>query len=1035
LLIKLIVNPKNCTMKKFHLFFLLMGVFVMNVMGQQKTITGSITDASGTPIVNANILNKNNGISSSSGVDGKFSITASLGHVLEITGVGFKTKTVTIDNVIMSVSLQNDLKKQDEIIVTAFGVKKQKRSLGYATQEIGAKDLTKERSPNFVGALQGKIAGVNIAQSGGTPGAGASIILRGIRSLEPGSNNQPLIIVDGLPISNSTVSGNVLPSAGSNSPSSSEQFSFTNRGFDINPDDIESISILKGAGATALYGLDGANGVVVITTKRGAPGKLTVSYNASITADKVTKYPEIQTKYREGFNGRLRFNSDGSPLRFQTYGPPVTNDPTFTNFRDFFDIGMRYMNTLSVSTGSDKYTLFGSASALNHKGIVPGTKLDRYNFRINNNAKLTDRLSVSTSLNFITSNSVKPSSGDKGVMSALSFHTQTFDVNDYLNADGSMKVYSPGIIDNPKYVGIYSTLKERVFRAIGNIGISYVFNKWLKADYRLGVDYYGEDRVRVVPGPRFPNDPSTLDIAFGQGGYVNNEKILYNDLNSTFLLTGTHSFSKDWDGSLTLGHAAQSNKSDYTLARGEKFALPFFYDISNTSNLFGNAQVDRRRLVGAFADAKIAYKNALFFNVTGRNDFSSTLPVNNRSFFYPSFSVSYVFTELHNIQSKVLSYGKLRLSNSQVGKDAPIYSVGQYYTQAPGFPFGSTPGFIVQRVLNDPELKPERTFANEVGLELKFLDSRLGIDATYYVQNSKDQIIRVPIAVASGYDNYITNAGEIQNKGVELTATGIILKKKDIKWDVNLNWSKNTGKVKSIKDGIQEIVFYGGERIINKMVAGGSTGDLYGRVYKRAADGQLLIRADGFPEIDQTYVLVGNAFPDWIGNFGTSFSYKSLTLSTLLEYKQGGDVYDVSLRNRIRNGIDKNTENRYQQVVFNGVTSGGAKNTVAVQLDDAFYRNENFYNGATEVLLQDASWFRIRNIALSYDMGKKVLSKLKFVKSISVSAMLNNILISTPFSGYDPEGTSFGSGSNAFGFMGFNIPNTSNFTFGLNVNF
>jgi TonB-linked SusC/RagA family outer membrane protein len=1022
-------------MKKITLFLLLIALYCAQAMAQQKTITGFIANASGGAIPNANILNKNTGISAVSNAEGKFTINGATGNILEVTSIGFKRQIVNVDAASLQIKLEVDFKQADEVVVTAFGVKKQKRSLGYATQEINSKDLTKERSTNFVNALQGKVAGVNIAQSGGTPGAGASIIIRGLRSLEPGSNNQPLIIIDGLPMSNTTTSGNVLPSAGSNSPSSSEQFSFTNRGFDINPDDIESVSVLKGAGATALYGLDGANGVIVITTKRGTPGKLSMNLNSSITMDGVTKYPDVQKKYREGFNGRLRYNADGSPLRFQTFGPPVTNEPFYNNFKDFFDIGVRSMNTLSLSTGTDKYTFYASAGALNHKGIVPGTKLERYNFRINNTIKASDRLSFTSSLNMIASNSIKPSSGDKGVMSALSFHTPTFDVNDYLNADGSMKVYSPGIIDNPKYVGLKSTLKEKNFRTIGNIGVSYVFNKWLKADYKIGIDYYAEDRLRVVPGPRFAGDPTTLDIAAGQGGFVSNEKILYNDLNSTFLLTGSHTFNKDWDGSLTLGHALQNNKSDYSLARGEKFALPFFYDISNTANLFNAAQLDRRRLVGVFADAKIAYKNALFLNVTGRNDIVSTLPTKNNSFFYPAINVSYVFTELHDLQSKLLSYGKIRFSTAQVGKDAPIYSVGQYYTQAPGFPFGSVPGFIIQRNLNDPDLKPERTYGNEVGLELRLLKNKIGIDATYYVQRSEDQIIRVPVSATSGYDNYITNAGEIVNKGLEFSANAVVLQKKNFKWDVFANWFKNTGTVKSIRDDIKEIVFYGGERIVNKMVAGGSTGDLYGRVYKRAADGQLLIRPDGYPEIDQTYVKVGNAFPDWTSNFGTTVTFKSFTLSSQFEYKKGGSVYDVSLRNRIRNGIDKITENRYQQVTFNGVNAAGVKNAVPVQLDDAYYRNENFFNGATEVLLQDASWFRIRNIGLSYEMGKSILGKIKHIKSVSISAMVNNILLWTPFSGYDPEGTSFGSGSNAFGFMGFNIPNTSNVTFGLNVNF
>jgi outer membrane receptor protein involved in Fe transport len=343
---------------------------------------------------------------------------------------------------------------------------------------------------------------------------------------------------------------------------------------------------------------------------------------------------------------------------------------------------------------------------------------------------------------------------------------------------------------------------------------------------------------------------------------------------------------------------------------------------------------------------------------------------------------------------------------------------------------------VLDRELNDPALKPEKTTAYEAGLELKLLNNRLGIDISYYVQNSKDQIIRVPVSSPSGYDIYTTNAGEIQNKGVELILNGQILAKGPVRWSAVVNWSANQSDVKSIREGITEIIFSNSDgRVVNKLVAGGSAGDLYSRKFKRSADGQLLVTAAGLPEIDQTFVKAGNAFPDWIGSILNTVSYKDFSLSFLLEYRQGGDVYDVSLRNRIRNGIDITTENRYQQVIFNGVTAGGAKNTTPVYLDENYYRSENNYNGAAEVLLQDASWLRLRNVTLGYELGKKLLQKLKVVKSATVSIAANNFILWTPFRGYDPEGTSFGSGSNAFGFMGFNIPGTSNFTAGLNINF
>jgi TonB-linked SusC/RagA family outer membrane protein len=1012
--------------------------FCLLVQSQVRQISGKITSAAdNTPVKGATVTNKSTGKITTAAADGTFQIEAANGHNIEVTAIGFTRVTGKVRSAIFNAELQIEQKREEEVVVTAFGVKKQKKSLGYATQEISAKELNREKSTSFINGLQGKVAGVAINQSGGTPGAGASIIIRGIKSLDPNSNNQPLIIIDGLPVNNSTVAGNVLPSAGSNSIGSSEQFSFTNRGMDINPDDIESISILKGAGATALYGLEGANGVIVITTKKGAFGKLAISVNSSVSVDKVLKYPEIQTKYREGFNGRVRFNADGSPNRFQSFGPPVNGDPIYYNFRDFFDNGVRYTNSLSLSQAGDKYGLYASASATNHKGIVPGTKLDRYTVRINPSLKVNDRFSLTSSISFVNSHSIKPSSGDKGVMSALSFYTPTFDVNDYLNPDGSMKVFSPGIIDNPRYVGIKSTLDEKMFRFIGNMGLSYQLKKWLKLDYKFGGDFYSDDHVRIVPGPRFPGDPTVLDIAAGQGGFISTERISYKDINSNLFITATHNFNKNLEGSLMLGNAVQKSTTDYTLTRGEKFALPFFYDISNTSVLFSNASLTRRGLVGVFADAKLAWKNALFLNITGRNDWSSTLPAANRSFFYPGVSLSYVFTDLHsNIRNNILSYGKLRLSASQVGKDAAPYRNGPYFNATSGFPFGTIPGFVLDRELNDPALKPEKTTSYEAGLELKLLQNRLGIDVSYYIQNSKDQIIRVPVSSPSGYDVYTTNAGEIQNKGVELVLNGTILNKRKVRWNAAVNWSANQSNVKSIKQGITEIIFSNSDgRVVNKLVTGGSAGDLYSRKFKRAADGQLLINAAGLPEIDQTFVLAGNAFPDWVGSILNTVSYKDFSLSFLVEYRKGGDVYDVSLRNRIRNGIDITTENRYKQIVFNGVTAAGTKNAVPVYLDDAYYRSENNYNGAAEVLLQDASWLRLRNVSLGYELGKKLLQKTKAIKGASLSLSANNFILWTPFKGYDPEGTSFGSGSNAFGFMGFSIPGTSNFTVGLNLNF
>jgi TonB-linked SusC/RagA family outer membrane protein len=1028
------------------MLFLLCFSLPLLVWAQSRQLKGKINNINGEPLPSASIQVKGTNQGVTADANGNFTLSVDGPNaVLVISSAGFGSQEVPVgasDEYNIMLSATDGL---SEVVVTALGVRQEKKALGYSVQEINSRDLTKGRDNNLITGLQGKVAGVNITNSGGAPGAGASIIIRGITSLSPGQNNQPLFVVDGIPINNSTITGNVLPSAGSGSlylqagqtsQASGEQFSFSNRGSDINPEDIESVSILKGAGATALYGLQAANGVIIITTKKGSAGAAKINVSSSTGFDKVLKYPEIQRSYREGFGGRLRYNSDGSPLRFQSFGPPVgPDDHVYNNFRDFFQTGVKLMNTVNVSGGTEKATYYNSFSHFYQDGIVPGSDYKRYTFKLSGTANLSEKFSVFASANFITGGGTKPSAGDKGVMSDLSYFATTVDVNDYIYPDGSMKSYSPGIVDNPVYAARFSTLNDKVNRFIGNVGFTYNILPWLKLDYKLGGDYYTDSRTRIVPGPRFQGDPTTLDLALGVGGFITEDRITSKDITSNLFLTANKELNEDFNLTVLAGNSIQSTGSDAVNTRGERFAQPFFYDISNTANLYSSQAESKRNIVGVFGDVKLGYKNALFLNVTGRNDWSSTLPAASRSFFYPSASVSYVFSDLHNMSNDWFSYGKLRLSYANVGKDAPPYFNGPYYNSAANFPFDGIAGFVRSVEYSDPNLKPEKVKNLEAGAELRFFQNRLTLDLTYYKNNSVDLIIPVPISYVTGYAFYNTNAGEIRNQGVEALLSGKIVNSRAFSWDVSLNWSTNKSKVISIKEGINEIIFNNFERINNKLVVGGSAGDLWGRKYNRDAQGNLMIDANGFPNINQTFVKVGNAFPDWQSGLTNTFRYKGLSLSVLLEYRQGGDVHDVSMRNSIRNGVLKITENRYEQIVFKGVTADGRVNEKPVYLDDNYYRNENQFNGASEVVLQDASWLRLRNINLSYELPRSVLGNAKIIKGVTISAIGNNFILWTPFSGYDPEGSTFGSSSNSFGYMGYNIPLSSNFTFSLNVNF
>jgi len=1036
-------------------FMLFLWGIPAQVFSQTRVVSGKVINSSGEAIPLATVQQKGTSKFVAADGTGHFSISVSgESPVLVISSTGYQKIEVPVTAATSYDVTMKEAGTMNEVVVsTAFGIRQKKKALGYNVQEVGAAQLSQGRNNDFINALQGKVNNVNITSTGGAPGSGTDIVIRGISSLSPGANNQPLIVIDGVPVNNSTNVTSVIPSTGTNGnfAGSNDQFAFANRGLDINPADIESISVLKGAGATALYGLQASNGVLVITTKKGLAGKTSINVSSSVSADFLTKWPEIQTIYREGSNGRINVNYDGTlGSKFQTFGPVRTaNDPAFNNFKRAFNTGNRYDNSIALQGGNSKATYYSSFSALNQNGILDGTGFRRYTFKLAGTYQVSDRLSINGSASLISEKSNMPSAGDKGVMTALSYHTPTYDVRDYIYPDGSMKVYSPGNIDNPLYVAKYSQLVDNLFRFVGNMGLSYTIIPGLRFDYKIGADMYGDKRTRIVPGPRFVNDPTTLDIAIANGGFIVEERQNFRDVNSNAYLTWDHRLGDDLSLTVLAGNNIQVTQNDAVNVRGERFAQPGFYDLSNTTNLYSTRTTINRRYAGVFGSAKIGFREALYLELTGRNDWSSTLPSQNNSFFYPAASLSYVFTQLHKMDSRILNYGKLRLSYSQVGKDAPPYANGPYYKQTAGFPFlasngTSVPGFYLFGTTGDPNLKPEKQKSFEVGTELHFLNDRINLDLTYYNSKNEDQIIPVPVSYTGGLSTYYTNAGTIRNTGVEIEMNVTPVKAKDFTWNMIFNWSRNKSKVLAINKGITEILFYDELRISSKLVVGGSVGDLYGQPYQRNQDGRLLIADNpsatssyGLPQYSSSIVKVGNGLPDWVGTVNSSFTYKRWTLSGLLEYKAGGDMYDVTMRNSIRNGVLKITELRYKQVVFDGVkmSDGKTKNDIPVVLDrNNYYNAPAAFSNVADVLVQDASWLRLRNVSLSYALPSNWLVKTKAIKGASVGVTATNFILWTPYKGYDPQSTAYSSGYNVYGFTGSNIPNFSSIIFNLNIN-
>ena len=1036
----------------------LLGFFTsafLMLFAQTITVTGVVTDANNVPMPGVNIQVKGTTKGATTNFDGDYTINASSGDVLIFSYVGFKKIERTVSATVMNIKLEEDASSLDEVVVTAFGIKRETRELGYSVTQVKTEDVDLTGQTNALAALQGRVAGVQVTQTSGSSGGGVDILIRGITSVNPNRSNQPLIIIDGLALDNDTFSGNVLPSAGSNSPSSSEQFSFTNRAADINPEDIESFNVLKGAAATALYGVRAANGAIIITTKKGKIGKAKVNVMASTSFRNINTTPELQTKYREGLNGLPRalytpetatgFTKTGTSTPFQSWGPEYsadsaivggnTIDLTGDRFYDPYELFRTGVNTqvdFNISGASEKLDYYFSIGNDNEKGILPNTDYDKTTLRFKAGYKVSDKFNINTSIGYTNAGGKRGSGGDKSVFSSLSYYSGTFPINDYLNEDGTQRNYSNGTIDNPRYLLETSPLTDDVNRWIGNVTLNWVPKDWINVTYAAQVDNYSDMRNRFVA--------PDLDAGAAVGGFIVNQNINFIGLESNLLVTLDKRWSEDFGTSLTLGNQISDSKRDYSMIRGETLNVPGINDIANTINIFADKTVTQIRNVGVFGELKADYKNQLFLTITGRNDWASTLDKNNRSFFYPSVSLAYDMHELFVKDSDFFTFGKLRGSWAEVGKGPGFGETGSYFVKDGNFPFNGAGGYRANAVIGDDFIVPEKNKSLELGADFRFFNNRLRFDYAYYKTRVKNQIFTVGTSLSSGISGIVRNAGDFETSGHELLISYDIIKSEDFKWETIFNWSTNEGKVLSLPDDISELIFAdsGFAGVTSEIRDGDKMGELYGYTW-RYENGQRYIGADGLPRVNtDERIKIGNAFPDFIASINNMFKYKSLSFNFLLEWKKGGDLYDAGRRNAIRNGILQTTIVRDESIVMEGVMDDGSggyvKNTTPGLIDQNYYRDSNRYNRASEVLVQDASWVKLRNIGLSYNFGENALNALN-VDNLSISVSAHNILLWTPYDGYDPEGNQYSAGSNVYGFTGLGTPLSESYSFGIKLGF
>jgi TonB-linked SusC/RagA family outer membrane protein len=1018
----------------------------------QGSVSGTVTDnETGELLIGVNVVIPSLNTGDATDADGNYlleNIPAGE-YRIEARYVGFNTvrRTITVEDgteTIVNFEMSVATSELDELIVTAFGVERERRSLGYAIQDVSAEDIGRAGSNNLLNALQGQVSGVQINRGGGGAGQGSQIFIRGFTSLDPSADNQPLFVVDGVPIDNSTTE------------SAGRVRGMSNRAIDINPDDIESISVLKSAPATALYGVRAANGAVIITTKRGQAGDIRVDFSHSISREDIINRPDYQDVFGPGF-GRDEYNPNSF---WPSWGMRISEaqqiDPDlqyYNNWENAMQTGIGINNSVSISGGTETATFYTSISNSQNEGVIPNNDWDRTAIRVSGEL-FQGPLTVAASANYINSGGSRVPFVN--FMERLAYWNVSADVTDWRFEDGRHKadnVSGLGTGRNPVYDAYTNTYVDDVNRIIGNIRASYQFADWLSLDYLVGIDTYSDERTEIEPGPLGLENEFVWN---SQGGFREETRINSRDLTSNIALNFNTDLSQDVGLSVRVGNDVFDRSTDLVRARGTGFVVPEFSHFSNATNVSIAQRLTQRRLIGVYGDINIDWRDIVYLNITGRNDWTSTLPVENRSFFYPSVSLGYVFSDMFDTP-EWLTYGKLRLSYAEVGKDAPPYSTQSVFVSPSIFPLGGQTGFTRGATIASPDLKPERTISNEVGLDFRFFDNRLGLDFTYYKANSKDMIIPVPVSNATGAAQFRTNAGEIENQGFEITLRANPVQRADFQWNVTSNFTTNRNKVVSVREGVDAIFLGQISAYINnpfmQLIPGESYGAIWGTSYarfgadpdSRKVDKSLpkIIGSNGFPVIETQTKIVGDATPDWTWNILNQFDYRNWDFSFNIDVVYGVDKYNKLDQWDAAFGHTTKTLNREDYVVFDGVLADGTPNTQEVWLgigvdpetgrDYGAGYHRNVYRIAVEQSVEDASYVKLRSIGLGYSLSQSVLQNLPISRA-RASVTANNILLWTPFSQYDPEAF-VSSGSNLIGLVDLAYPGTRSLVFSLNFSF
>ena len=1049
---------------------------------QNRIISGKVTGSDdGLPLPQVSVLLKGTSTGIPTNTEGEYRLSVpreSRGGILIFRYLGYDTQEIEIGNrTVIDVVMKASVTSLNEVVVTALGVERSQKALGYAVQKVSGETLTQAREVNMVNSLSGRVAGVQVV--GGNSGVGSTslITIRGESSLIPGQNS-PLFVVDGIPISNRTAS---------NASEGNMEVDYGNGAQDINPDDVASVSVLKGPNATALYGSRGANGVILITTKSGKSGKgFRVDFNQNLTFEKPLRIPRYQNQYGQGAKGKFAFGDGfGAGVNDnidESWGPAFKgqsivqhNSPTSAGFRagdfklrprdaagkftdkakplpwtaapnnieSFFRTGYTHTTSLSLTGSNDRGDFRTAYTRLKNEGILPNTDYNRENFTINGSYTLNDRIKVSSSLNYVNGSSAnRPNNsyGTENIMYLWVWFGRQIDMASLRNywqpgLEGVQQFnYNYNWHDNPFFTMNENTNAFDKNRIFGNLKVDFQLTDALSLMLRSGLDQSNELRTgkRAFSSQRFAR------------GQYREDNLYFKEQNTDFLLTYNKGINPDFQLNASFGGNIRTETNRYKRMSANALSIPGVFNFENAAEPLSRSQFNTQKEVQSlYGFVNLSYQNMLFLDVTGRNDWSSTLPKDNNAYFYPSVGLSAVLSDMWQLP-KFISFAKLRAGWAIVGNDTDPYALRNTFKF--NEPFGNAQRVSASGVLRNANLKPEETNSIEFGLDLRFFEGRLNLDATYYSSNTKNQILTLPVSITSGFGSRIINAGEIQNHGVELMLSATPIQKADgFSWSSSLNFSRNRGKVKTLIKGNDDFNVYqiSGNYVQVLAKVGGRVGDVYGTGFLEVKDpkspffGQVIHDEKGFPIRDPKLKKLGNYNPDFILGWQNTFSYKQFTLGVLFDWRHGGVVKSRTVMIGGTSGMmDFTAKGREEGIISRGVIKNAdgtfRKNDVRLSGRDYYWSRYNRSN--EEVGMFDASFVKLREVRLGYSFPAALLSKTP-LQGASIAVVGRNLALWTENPHFDPETLSFSGGTIVPGVEDMATPGSRSIGFNLNLTF